>query len=106
MLNICSSISDPVFYLHHANLDRIWYIWQKQSPGNIYDMGGPIHPNGTSITTLDYIIDMGKYMAPGIPIRAVMDTLNRNGQGILYYQYESYNRLLIRVFGNYAWISR
>lgn len=28
-----SSPSDPVFWLHHANIDRIWARWQKQHAG-------------------------------------------------------------------------
>ncbi|KAE9363228.1 Di-copper centre-containing protein [Stipitochalara longipes BDJ] len=29
-----SSPGDPVFYLHHAMVDRIWWIWQMQDPDN------------------------------------------------------------------------
>jgi tyrosinase len=92
MFNLWSSANDPLFYLHHANLDRIWSIWQEQSSDNLYDMGGPIFPNGTGLTTLDYIMEMGQFMAPSLPIRTVMDTMNRNGRGILCYKYEAYNQ--------------
>jgi tyrosinase len=27
------SPNDPVFFLHHANIDRLWAEWQSQSPG-------------------------------------------------------------------------
>ena len=27
------SPTDPVFWLHHANIDRIWGKWQKKNPG-------------------------------------------------------------------------
>jgi tyrosinase len=26
------SPSDCLFWLHHANVDRIWYQWQKKNP--------------------------------------------------------------------------
>ena len=31
-----TSPNDPVFYLHHCNVDRIWDIWQKRFPNKPY----------------------------------------------------------------------
>jgi tyrosinase len=31
-MNSESSPTDPIFFLHHANLDRIWAEWQKKNP--------------------------------------------------------------------------
>jgi hypothetical protein len=31
-----SSPNDPVFFLHHANIDRIWAQWQDNNPGQHY----------------------------------------------------------------------
>jgi hypothetical protein len=31
-MNSSSSPADPIFFLHHANLDRIWAEWQKKNP--------------------------------------------------------------------------
>lgn len=28
-----SSPADPIFWLHHANVDRIWALWQKSPKG-------------------------------------------------------------------------
>jgi len=91
MLNTWSSINDPLFFMHHANLDRIWTIWQKQSPDRLYAHGGPIWPLGSNHTgnvTLDSPMYMFDAVAPTLPIRTVQDTLNQNGKGILCYVYE------------------
>jgi tyrosinase len=31
-LDVYASPSDPVFWLHHAQVDRVWTIWQGQAP--------------------------------------------------------------------------
>jgi tyrosinase len=37
-----TSPNDPVFWLHHANCDRLWSLWQRQHPGP----AGYAPPNG------------------------------------------------------------
>lgn len=31
-LNLFTSLSDPAFFMHHSNLDRVWAIWQSRKP--------------------------------------------------------------------------
>lgn len=40
---LSSSPNDPVFFLHHSNVDRIWGAWQQKHPTSPYqpDMGAP-----------------------------------------------------------------
>jgi len=33
------SPADPVFWLHHANLDRLWWVWYNSSAGNHQNPG-------------------------------------------------------------------
>ncbi|KAJ8322957.1 hypothetical protein O5D80_008474 [Batrachochytrium dendrobatidis] len=34
------STNDPLFFLHHTNMDRLWWIWQSQSQRNMNSYGG------------------------------------------------------------------
>jgi tyrosinase len=43
MIDIMTSPADPVFWLHHANIDRIYTLWQKthpDSPDHIPNLSG------------------------------------------------------------------
>lgn len=31
---------DPIFWLHHANIDRLWEVWRRRSPGHV----NPVDP--------------------------------------------------------------
>jgi len=35
-MQLATSPNDPVFYLHHCNVDRIWSAWQARRPEAIY----------------------------------------------------------------------
>ncbi|PVH96203.1 Di-copper centre-containing protein [Periconia macrospinosa] len=63
------SPGDPLFYLHHSYLDKLWWEWQKLDlPNRLLDVGGPNLPiagtqpggpsgnNGTAVPS-----------APGVP---------------------------------------
>lgn len=33
--------ADPIFWMHHANIDRIWSLWQQQNPNKNPTLNGP-----------------------------------------------------------------
>lgn len=36
------SPNDPLFFLHHAAIDRLWTLWQEQDkPNRVKDFSGP-----------------------------------------------------------------
>lgn len=34
MSNLYSSVNDPLFNLHHCQMDRLWELWQSSKPEN------------------------------------------------------------------------
>lgn len=70
-----NSVNDPMFFMHHAAMDRLWALWQEQDVKRIQDAPqtemwiGPLEPNRRRIDE-------------------VYDTQNRDGKGILCYKYE------------------
>lgn len=56
------STADPLFYLHHGNLDRILWEWQsKDLAVRLNQVGGPIDPfdYGGKNVTLDFEVNIG-----------------------------------------------
>lgn len=101
MTNLFSSTNDPLFWLHHCQLDRLWAHWQgtnstrlndleanikspKGLPKMIGETGKGAHLNKTSSET---IIWMGEFF-PSMAMGRVADTQDRAGGGVLCYRYE------------------
>ncbi|KAL7273540.1 hypothetical protein RUND412_003605 [Rhizina undulata] len=94
--DIWTSTSEPLFYLLHTYLDRMWWLWQNANPERIYEVGGPIipysnilSPNITGMSTGNVTLDFELNMhgiAENWEVRKVMDTLG--GNGALCYEYE------------------
>ncbi|KAK6503861.1 hypothetical protein TWF481_008864 [Arthrobotrys musiformis] len=84
------SPGDPAFWLHHANLDRVWWSWQKLNyPARLTDFGGPsclmdyVVPGKAQLcpnATLDMPLNLGyadKIKANvGVKVRDVMNILD------------------------------
>ena len=87
MGDLYSSSIDPLFWLHHAQLDQLWATWQAGADARLKDISGPTKVcTKIGETTLDTTMYIG-YNGPARPISAVMDTQNRDGSGILCYKY-------------------
>jgi tyrosinase len=69
-----NSVNDPIFWMHHTSMDRLWALWQEQDMKRLE--GAP-----------DVNMWMGP-MARNRTIAEVYDTRNRNGRGSLCYRYD------------------
>ncbi|EKG19772.1 Tyrosinase [Macrophomina phaseolina MS6] len=75
--DLFASPGDPAFYLHHSQIDRVWWIWQNLDPqrrthtiaGTITIEDIPPSRNGT----LDDFIDLG-VNAPPMQLRNALST--------------------------------
>ncbi|CAN9080630.1 unnamed protein product [Alternaria alternata] len=69
-----NSPGEPLFYLHHANLDRIYWRWQQQDlETRLREVGGPIIAEdylGKNVT-LDFEVNIGK-LAPSRKLKDLM----------------------------------
>jgi tyrosinase len=76
-----ASPNDPLFFMHHVNVDRLWWLWvQNNTAARTYDFGGLEY--GGVQGTLDTKLEMLGY-APNKLVRDVMSTQN----DLLCYRY-------------------
>ncbi|KAL2289210.1 hypothetical protein FJTKL_02238 [Diaporthe vaccinii] len=93
MGDLYASPADPIFYLHHASLDRVWWSWQTYDLENrLRDISGPIflmdydNVQGGNVT-LDFEMTVG-VSAPNVTVGDVMDISSGAGDGIVCYTYD------------------
>jgi tyrosinase len=87
MTDVFNSPNDPLFFMHHSNLDRVWALWQEQDPLNRLHDIGPKPWFDFSPISMNMVLQMGVF-APDKKVSEVFDTQNRDGRGILCYKYE------------------
>ncbi|KAK7692790.1 hypothetical protein QCA50_004423 [Cerrena zonata] len=90
------SANEPLFWLHHAMVDNVWYDWQHRDASNFWAFEGGSVQN---ITTLAAIDEYPNGMPPALHLNSVMpadgmfsevtigDVFNTTG-GYLCYVYE------------------
>ncbi|KAK1828716.1 hypothetical protein QBC39DRAFT_415884 [Podospora conica] len=71
-----ASPNDPVFFLLHGGVDRLWWLWQQQNPSAEYD---GVDQNNRSVTVDDVLPMMG-LAEDGV----VADYLDVNSPGLCY----------------------
>jgi tyrosinase len=75
--------TEPLFYLHHANLDRVFWKWQQMDlKTRLNQVGGPVVPfdySGRNVT-LDFQVNIGKLAGNA----TLQDLLNTQGKTLCY----------------------
>jgi tyrosinase len=68
-----ASPGDPMFFLHHAMIDRTWWTWQNLDlEARLYAIGATVTLNNNPPSrnaTLDDVIDLGFVGVPAVTIR-------------------------------------
>ena len=89
MKDTFSSPGDPIFFLHHAQIDRLWTLWQKR---DLKTRQYAISGNGTLFNyppspefKLSNKIDLGK-LSPGGP-RPIWEFMDTSGGTPFCYDY-------------------
>ncbi|KAF2853058.1 monooxygenase [Plenodomus tracheiphilus IPT5] len=80
-----NSPGDPLFYLHHGNLDRVFWEWQQMDrETRLNDVGGPVVPfdYGGENVTLGFEVGMGR-LAGKVTLKNLLNTED----GTLCYTY-------------------
>ena len=74
---------DPLFFLHHTQLDRLWWLWQQRQPnGGLDAYGGHKQRHSIEKASLD---DTLQVQGLAEPVR-VRDVMNTQGY-LLCYEY-------------------
>ncbi|KAJ8121953.1 hypothetical protein O1611_g9966 [Lasiodiplodia mahajangana] len=76
-----SSAGDPAFFLHHAQIDRMWTLWQNLNLRNrtsqVFGTGTafnvPPSPNVTLDTKIDFSV-----LGPQVAVRKTVSTTDNN----------------------------
>lgn len=80
--------ADPLFFLHHAQIDRLWWLWQQQDPEHRnLDFEGPVVSSdgdsvGVEASLMNSIRMLG--FADDVVVRDVMKT----DTALLCYKYK------------------
>ncbi|KAF2272786.1 Di-copper centre-containing protein, partial [Westerdykella ornata] len=71
--SLLTAPSDPVFFLHHTQLDRLWWNWQRMNGSRLTDYSGVRTHNGKEPASSFDLLLMGG-LAPDIPVAEVLHT--------------------------------
>ncbi|KAF2676443.1 Di-copper centre-containing protein, partial [Lentithecium fluviatile CBS 122367] len=72
--SLLTAPSDPVFFLHHGQLDRVWWRWQAERSTRRMEYAGISSHGSERLARISDELDMGG-LAPGIAVSEVLDSI-------------------------------
>jgi tyrosinase len=97
MGSVPTAAGDPVFWLHHCNIDRIWAAWNASGNAN------PTETNGRNWADTKFVFITGDGKRVEIPIDSIADSANLPyrydtpaGQALVAEHSPAQNRILLR----------
>jgi tyrosinase len=93
---VANSPNDPVFWMHHANVDRIWSQWQKIYPTATITATDPAYPEFKPTAEMPPTYDK----AGVLPVDRVTDVV---GTDYGYDAYNSIKELVLKVWTGRAY---
>ena len=83
MAIVTESPNDPLFFLHHQNVDREWYMWQQRNPSRRMQYSGA-NPGGSIANSNNVMIFSGLYRNLRV-VRALDSTIAMPGLSCFTY---------------------
>ncbi|KAI5777134.1 hypothetical protein EDC01DRAFT_714096 [Geopyxis carbonaria] len=81
MVNPISSPGDPLFYMHHTWLDRVWWLWQQEGlPARLKDFSGYTTPRKPATGWVNATLKDTLNMFGIIPNATVADVMDPLGE--------------------------
>ncbi|KAJ3334729.1 hypothetical protein HDU91_002579, partial [Kappamyces sp. JEL0680] len=78
MAIVSNSPNDPIFWLHHRNVDRFWWKWQQQDPARL-------SAYSTSASATDSMNYFG--LAPSVPVSQALSSTGGGLGGLVCFSY-------------------
>lgn len=79
---------DPLFFLHHAQIDRLWWLWQQKEPERrVIDFSGPVLSKDGDIEEVEATLTDNIRML-GFADDVVVKDVMRTDSALLCYKYK------------------
>ncbi|KAI8914405.1 hypothetical protein EDD86DRAFT_199268, partial [Gorgonomyces haynaldii] len=81
-----ASSNDPIFYLHHRNIDHLWYLWAELNPEMANTFSGTGIADGMRAASADKPMEMFG-LIPDYRVSELLDTVGGGAGGRMCYKY-------------------